>query len=166
MTDSSRGDNWTHMSLTALSTLDFLDRNRWIGTACSRRHKLFTQVLDREIRWWTWGTDFTAEDTSHQKIHICNTQRCYCPMKVSSSWKTMSATISSVSSHYFCSSVLMLSLVWRSRTWRHFSGFILPNLSFFFLVHLPASFPFSLPYAIEWRGEDRAERGWRERGKE
>lgn len=131
MTDSSRGDNWTDMSLTALSILDFLDRNRWIGTACSRRHEL----LDREIWWWTWGTDFTAEDTSHQKTHICNTQRCYCPMKVSSSWKTMSATISSVSSHYFCSSVLMLScaaLVWRSRTWRHFSGLILPNLSLFF----------------------------------
>lgn len=35
---------------------------------------------------------------------------------------------------------------------------------FFCFVHLPASFPFSLPYAIEWRGEDRAERGWRGRG--
>ncbi len=44
-------------------------------------------------------------------------------------------------------------------TWRHFSGFILPNLSFFCFVCLHLLF--SLPYAMQngWQGEDGVERG-------
>ncbi len=94
------------------------------------------------------------------------TKRRYCPTSFSSSWKTMSATISRVCLISFCSSVwycLVLLSYEDLGTWRHFSGFILPNLSFF----LPASFVQSALRNAKWM----TRRGWggkgvREEGKE
>ncbi len=98
--------------------------------------------------------------------HICNTQRRYCPTSISS-WKTMSATISRVC-HWktlisFCSSVLFCCLVLLRYedlgTWRHFSGFVLPNLAFFCLF----ACIFSIQSAL--RNANRmTRRGWGGKG--
>lgn len=94
--------------------------------------------------------------------HICNTPRRYCPMSFSSSWKTMSATISRVC--HWKVSFLSVRLFWCCLVllryedlgmWRHFSGFVLPNLSFFCLF----AFIFSVQSAL--RNANRmTRRGW------
>lgn len=138
VTNSSCGDNNGHPALLSVH------RVSWIGTACSKRQAVYASARQK-YEGGHWGRTLRRKTHCISRCvqrHICNTQRRYCPTSFSSSWKTMSATISRVC-HWknslisFCSSVwycLVLLSYEDLGTWRHFSGFILPNLSFFFCL--------------------------------
>lgn len=106
VTSSSRGDNNGRPALLSVH------RVSWIGTACSKRHKLFTQVLDRsmmvDIEDGPYGGRHIAladaSGDTYATHRDATVQRAF--LLPERQWVLQSAEFCLIS---FCSSVLMLS---------------------------------------------------------
>ncbi len=162
VTNSSCGDNNGHPTLLSVH------RVSWIGTACSKRQAVYASAKQK-YEGGHWGRTLRRKTHCISRCvqrHICNKEtllfnkvffflkdnECYNQQSLSSK----NGLISFCSSVWYC---LVLLSYEDLGTWRHFSGFILPNLSFFLFVCLHLLF--SLPYAMQngWQGEDGVEKG-------
>lgn len=106
----------TWRQLDGCPSLLSVHRFSWIGTACSKRHKLFTPVLDRNMMadiedWPCSGRHSASADASEDTYAThrdATVQRAFLLPK--RQWVLQSAEfVIEKLFHSFCSSVLMLS---------------------------------------------------------